>query len=36
MVVERRDNDKQVEELRGEADAVELKVCFATTNVIVL
>jgi kinetochore protein Nuf2 len=36
MVVERRDNDKQVEELRGEADAVESKVCFATTNVIVL
>ncbi|KIJ99575.1 hypothetical protein K443DRAFT_102011 [Laccaria amethystina LaAM-08-1] len=25
MVVERRDNDKQVEELRGEADAVESK-----------
>ena len=27
MVVDRRDNDKQVEELRTEADEVERKVC---------
>jgi chromosome segregation ATPase len=28
MDIERRDNDKQVEELREEADEIEAKVCF--------
>lgn len=27
MAIERRDNDRQVEEYRGEADNLELKVC---------
>jgi kinetochore protein Nuf2 len=28
MAVERRDNDRQLEELRAEADETEAKVCF--------
>ena len=35
MVVERRDNDRQVEELRGEADEIERKVSYCRSSVYV-